>query len=141
MWKKMVNIISFFKEKDKEGFFRIGISIGDSQGFPFKPEPNYLKGTHSIDPCMFPDTDGKYYLIFGGLQGGQLDQYIDNKWNADNKEPKGSEPAKMPKIGLMKYNMLELVEEQRDLITVNEKGNYITSEDSKRRFFEACLDF
>jgi len=130
-----------FPAKDKEGFFRIGIAIGDSPGGPFKPEPNYLKGTYSIDPCMFPDTDGKYYLIFGGLQGGQLDQYIDNKWSADNKEPKGSEPARMPKIALMKYNMLELAEEPRDLIIVDEKGNYITSEDSKRRFFEAAWIF
>ena len=39
--------------------FRIGIAKGDNPGGPFNPEPNYIKGSYSIDPCMFPDTDGK----------------------------------------------------------------------------------
>ena len=30
-------------------------------------------------------------MTFGGLWGGQLDQYKDNKWSKDNKEPKGND--------------------------------------------------
>lgn len=126
----------FYPARDKTGMFRIGIAIGESPSGPFKPEPEYIKGTYSIDPCVFPDTDKKYYLTFGGLWGGQLDQYKDNKWSKENKEPRGSEIAKMPKIALMKDNLLELAEEPRDLVIVDEKGNPLTGGDEKRRYFE-----
>ena len=126
----------FFPARDKEGMFRIGVAIGDSPTGPFKPEKEYIKGSYSIDPCIFPDTDGKFYLTFGGLWGGQLDQYKDNKWSKDNKEPKGSEPAKMPKIALMKDNLLEFAEEPRDLVIVDENGKELTGGDEERRFFE-----
>jgi len=126
----------FFPARDKNGMFRIGIALGESPSGPFKPEPEYIKGTYSIDPCVFPDTDKKYYLTFGGIWGGQLDQYKDNKWSKENKEPKGSEIAKMPKIALMKDNLLELAEEPRDLVIVDEKGNPLTGGDEERRYFE-----
>ena len=126
----------FFPARDKEGMFRIGVALGDSPTGPFKPEQNYIKGSYSIDPCIFPDTDGKFYLTFGGLWGGQLDQYKDNKWSKDNKEPKGSEPARMPKIVLMKDNLLEFGEEPRDLVIVDENGKALTGGDEKRRYFE-----
>ena len=126
----------FFPARDKEGMFRIGVALGDSPSGPFKPEPEYIKGSYSIDPCIFPDTDGKFYLTFGGLWGGQLDQYKDNKWSKDNKEPKGSEPARMPKIVLMKDNLLEFGEEPRDLVIVDENGKALTGGDEERRYFE-----
>jgi hypothetical protein len=125
-----------FPARDKTGMFRIGMAVGESPTGPFKPEPEYIKGSYSIDPCLFPDTDKKIYLTFGGLWGGQLDQYKDNKWSKDNKEPKGNEVACMPKIALMKDNLLELAEEPRDLVLVDEKGNPLTGGDEKRRYFE-----
>ena len=125
-----------FPARDKEGMFRIGIAKGDNPAGPFIPEDNYIKGSYSIDPCMFPDTDGKYYMSFGGLWGGQLDQYRDNKWSADNKEPQGSEPALSPKIALMKDNLLEFAEEPRDILIVDENGTPLEAGDDKRRFFE-----
>ena len=130
-----------FPAKDKDGFFRIGIAKGDSPVGPFKPEPNYIEGSYSIDPCMFPDTDGKYYLTFGGLQGGQLDQYKNNKWSENNKEPAGTETALMPKIALMEDNLLEFAEEPRDLVIVDEKGIPLKNSDRSRRFFEAAWLF
>ena len=130
-----------FPAKDKEGFFRIGIAKGDNPAGPFKPESNYIKGSYSIDPCMFPDSDGKYYITFGGLQGGQLDQYRDNIWSEDNKEPPASENAMMPKIALMKDNLLEFAENPRDLMILDENGIPITNGDRNRRFFEAAWIF
>ena len=130
-----------FPAKDKEGFFRIGIAKGDKPSGPFKPEPNYIKGSYSIDPCMFPDSDGKYYITFGGLQGGQLDQYRNNIWSEDNKEPPASETAMMPKIALMKDDLLEFAEDPRDLMILDEKGIPITNGDRNRRFFEAAWIF
>ncbi len=125
-----------FPARDKDGFFRIGMAVGDNPAGPFKPEPNYIQGSYSIDPCMFPDTDGKYYLTFGGIWGGQLDQYRNNKWSADNKEPRGEELACTAKIALMKDNMLEMAEEPKDIVIVDENGKPLTGGDEERRYFE-----
>ena len=99
----------YFPARDKNGMFRVGVAVGDKPEGPFTPEDDYIQGTYSIDPCCFKDTDGKYYLTMGGLWGGQLDQYRNNKWSADNKEPQGEEPACTPKIALLKDNMLYIV--------------------------------
>ncbi len=125
-----------FPARDKNGMFRIGIATGDNPAGPFKPEPNYIEGTYSIDPCMFPDSDGKYYLTFGGIWGGQLDQYKNNVWNADNKEPKGDEPACCAKIALMKDNMKELAESPRDIVIIDKNGKPLTGGDEEHRYFE-----
>lgn len=126
-----------FPARDKEGMFRIGIAKSDKPEGPFIPEENYIKGSYSIDPCMFPDSDGKYYISFGGIWGGQLDQYRDNKWSENNKEPQGAEPAIFPKIALMKENLLEFAENPRDLVILDEDGKPLTAQDQDRRFFEA----
>ena len=126
-----------FPAKDKQGMFRIGMAIGDNPAGPFKPEKEYIKGTYSIDPCLFPDEDGSYYLTFGGLQGGQLDKYKDNKYSPQNNEPNGNQEARMPKIALMKDNLLELAEDPKDLVLLDEYGKPLTGGDGKRRFFEA----
>ena len=126
----------YFPARDKNGMFRVGVAVGDKPEGPFKPEDDYIQGTYSIDPCCFPDTDGKYYLTFGGLWGGQLDQYRNNKWSADNKEPQGKEPACTPKIALLKDNMKELAEDLRNVVIVDEKGEPLTGGDDVRRYFE-----
>ena len=126
----------YFPARDKEGMFRIGVATGDNPSGPFKPEENCIKGSYSIDPCIFPDTDGKYYLTFGGIWGGQLDQYRNNKWSKDNKEPKGQETAVCAKIALMKDNLLEFAEDPKDIVILDEKGNPLTGGDEKRRYFE-----
>ena len=126
----------YFPARDKSGMFRVGLAVGDKPEGPFTPEDDYIQGTYSIDPCCFKDTDGKYYLTMGGLWGGQLDQYRNNKWSADNKEPKDKEPACTPKIALLKDNMKELAEELRDLVIVDENGDPLTGGDDVRRYFE-----
>ena len=125
----------FFPARDKNGMFRVGVAVGDKPEGPFKPEDNYIQGTYSIDPCCFPDTDGKYYLTFGGLWGGQLDQYRNNTWSADNKEPR-EEEACTPKIALMKDNMTEIAEAPRDLVILDENGKPLVGKDEDRRYFE-----
>ena len=126
----------YFPARDKNGMFRVGVAIGDKPEGPFTPEDDYIQGTYSIDPCCFKDTDGKYYLTMGGLWGGQLDQYRNNKWSADNKEPKDNELACTAKIALLKDNMKELAEELRDLVILDEFGKPLTGGDDVRRYFE-----
>jgi hypothetical protein len=63
----------YFPAKDKAGDFRIGVATSTSPAGPFKPEPNPIEGSFSIDPCVFIDDDGAAYMYFGGLRGGQTD--------------------------------------------------------------------
>lgn len=125
----------YFPARDKDGMFRVGVAIGDGPAGPFTPEPDYIKGTYSIDPCCFKE-DGKYYLTFGGIWGGQLDQYRNNKWGADNKEPREGEEACTAKIALLRDNMTELAEEPRDLVILDENGKPLEGADEERRYFE-----
>ena len=64
----------YFPAKDRSGRFRIGVAVGDSPAGPFRPQPRPIGGSYSIDPAVFrDDTDGSYYMYFGGLWGGQLE--------------------------------------------------------------------
>lgn len=67
----------FFPAKDKEGVFRIGVATSDKPDGKFKAEPNPIAGTYSIDPTILEDN-GNYYMVFGGLWGGQLQAWNNN---------------------------------------------------------------
>lgn len=126
----------YFPARDKEGIFRIGVATSKKAGGPYKAEKSYIKGSFSIDPCIFTDDDGSSYLSFGGIWGGQLD-----KWKTGTFDPKGGEPADhlpavMPKIAKMKDDMLEFAETPRDVKIVDEKGNPLLAGDRDRRYFE-----
>ena len=66
----------YFPLKDKQDIFRIGVATSKNPIGPFKAEPTPIEGSYSIDPCVFKDKDGSYYLYFGGIWGGQL-----QRWN------------------------------------------------------------
>ena len=65
----------YFPVKDKQDVFRIGAAVSDKPVGPFKAQPQPIKGTYSIDPAVFKDTDGKFYMYFGGIWGGQLQRW------------------------------------------------------------------
>ena len=69
----------YFSLKDKNDVFHLGVAVSDRPEGPFVPQANPIKGSYSIDPCAFEDSDGSHYLLFGGLWGGQLQRYRDNK--------------------------------------------------------------
>ena len=75
---KMADTIYTFPAKRPDGIFQIGVAIGESPAGPFIPEPEPIKNSYSIDPAVFPDDDGKYYMYFGGIWGGQLQSYRNN---------------------------------------------------------------
>ena len=49
-----------------------GVAVADKPEGPFTPRPFAIRGSFSIDPCVFKDDDGTIYTYFGGLWGGQL---------------------------------------------------------------------
>lgn len=127
----------YFPLKDQNDIFRIGVAISDKPEGPFIPQENPMKGSYSIDPCIWPDRDGNYYMYFGGLWGGQLQRYRNNKALECAILPEGDEQALCPKVVRLREDMLEFAEEPRDLVIMDENGNPLTAGDSERRFFEA----
>lgn len=69
----------YFPLKDQNDIFRIGVAISDNPEGPFIPQANPMKGSYSIDPAILDNGDGDFYMYFGGLWGGQLQRYRDNK--------------------------------------------------------------
>ena len=134
----------FFPAKDYEGIFRIGVAISDSPTGPFKAEPKAIKGSFSIDPAVFKDDDGAYYMYFGGLWGGQLQRWRTGVFNNNQPEsptaflPADDEPALLPLVAKMTDDLLEFDETPKALEILDKNGNLLLSGDNDRRFFEAA---
>jgi len=126
----------YFSLKDKNDIFRLGVAVSDKPEGPFVPRDNPIKGSYSIDPAVF-EEGGKHYIYFGGLWGGQLQRYRNNKALESAALPEGSEPALCPRVARLSDDMLEFAEEPRDVVILDENGKPLTGGDTKRRFFEA----
>ncbi|MBL4629603.1 MAG: glycoside hydrolase family 43 protein [Paraglaciecola sp.] len=126
----------YFPARDKKGIFRIGVASSASPTGPFSAEPNFIQGTFSIDPAVYEDDDGSYYLYFGGLWGGQLQNWYNDQFNTEDKYPENNEPALPAKVAKLSSNMLELAEEVKDVVVIDENGKSLTVGDNNRRFFE-----
>jgi len=137
----------YFPAQDKDGIFRIGAAVSDKPMGPFKAEDNYIPGSYSIDPAVFTDFDGggRSYMYFGGLWGGQLEQWRTGKYIAFDGEngadgPQGSEPAMGPQFAELNDDMLTFKHEPREIKILGENGEPIKASDTDRRYFEApCL--
>ena len=130
----------YFPAKDKEGIFRIGVASSPNPEGPFKAEKDYMKGSFSIDPCVFKDKDGSYYLYFGGIWGGQLQRWKSGSYGAtDESQPANGQPALMAKVARLDANMKEMAEAPRNVQIVDAQGKVLLSEDHDRRFFEAAF--
>lgn len=127
----------YFPVKDKNDIFRIGVAISDKPEGPFAPEKHPMLGSYSIDPCVFDNGDGEHYMYFGGLWGGQLQRYRNNKAQECGAEPADNENALCAKVAKLSGNMLEFSEEPRDLVVLDELGEPLKAGDHDRRFFEA----
>ncbi len=127
----------YYPLKDKNDIFRIGVAVSDSPEGRFIPMSDPMKGSYSIDPAIFEDSDGSHYIYFGGLWGGQLQRYRDNKalesaeFAADNQNAIPSRVAKLTD------DMLDFAESPRAVIIQDADGDVIKSGDNDRRFFEA----
>ena len=128
----------YFPAKRPDGIFQIGVAVGDHPAGPFIPEPEPIAGSYSIDPAVFADDDGAYYFYFGGIWGGQLQNYRDNTYNAAHGEPADNEPALGPRVARLTDDMKQLAEPVREMVILDEQGNPVLAGDHERRFFEAA---
>lgn len=138
----------YFPMKDKDDIFRMGVATADSPIGPFKALDAPIKDSYSIDyACFKDDNDGEYYMYFGGIWGGQLQRYKDNKpvevglpWAAagpdDSTLPQGSEKAILPRVVKMGKDMVSFAEEPKAVEIVDENGELLAA-DNPHRFFEA----
>lgn len=125
----------YFPLKDKNDVFRIGVATSDRPEGPFAPEDSPIKGSYSIDPAVLED-DGNYFIYFGGLWGGQLQCYRENRRIENGEEPADGQPALCPKVAQLSEDMLQFGEAPRDVVILDEQGRPLRADDHDRRYFE-----
>ena len=128
----------YFPAKNKEDIFQIGVATSDSPTGPFKAEPEPIKGSFSVDPAVFKDDDGAYYMYFGGIWGGQLQRWASGSYTTEDKYPASNEPAFSPKIAKLSDDMLQFAEAPKDVQIIDGGGVPLLGTDTNRRFFEAA---
>jgi hypothetical protein len=131
----------YFPAKDREGAFRIGVATSKSPTGPFKANPQPIKGSFSIDPAVFTDDDGKSYMYFGGIWGGQLQRNVTGTYDPDGSKTDleaPDKPALSPKVAAMADDMMEFAEKPRDVVILDKAGKPLLGGDTDRRFFEAA---
>jgi hypothetical protein len=134
----------FFPAKGYDGIFRIGVAISNAPTGPFVAETEAIKDSFSIDPAVFEDRDGSYYLYFGGIWGGQLQRWRTGIFNEEQPDsptahiPNDEEPALCPKIAKLSNDLLQFAETPKDVVILDENGKPLLAGDIDRRFFEAA---
>jgi len=128
----------YFSLKDKNDIFRLGVAVADRPEGPFKAQPDPIRGSFSIDPCVFEDN-GSHYIYYGGLWGGQLQRYnLKNKaYENGGTYPANNESAIPSRVAKLSGDMLQFAEEPRPVALLDKGGSPITASDNNRRFFEA----
>ncbi len=133
----------YFPLKDRNDIFRFGVAVSDRPEGPFTPQPDPMRGSYSIDVAVLKDdapADGSgkpaYYFYFGGIWGGQLQRYKDNKALEAAHLPEGEEPALPSRVARLSDDMLQFAEEPQPVLVVDDNGEPLKANDP-HRFFEA----
>ncbi|HEY5508348.1 MAG TPA: glycoside hydrolase family 43 protein [Paludibacter sp.] len=126
----------YFPLKDKNDIFRIGVAVSDKPEGPFIPQSDPVKGSFTIDPAVLEDDATNFYIYFGGLWGGQLQRYRDNKAIENPAEPADDEVALCARVAKLTDDMLQFAEEPSDVLILDENGESLKAGDHNRRYFE-----
>lgn len=127
----------YFPAKDKQGIFHIGVATSKKPAGPFKAECNFIKGSYSIDPCVFKDDDGSFYMYFGGIWGGQLQKWDNNTYDSNGRLKQPEETAVLPRVVKLNKDMKSFQGKVMEIKIVDKQGNLFKEGDNKKRFFEA----
>lgn len=128
----------YFPVKDKNDIFRIGVAVSKKPQGPFRAEPQPIADSYSIDPAVFKDADGSYYMYFGGIWGGQLQHWTDNRHNPAAPLKTGNETAFLPRVAQLAPDMKSFAEPVREVKIVDAAGRLFTEAENDKRFFEAA---
>lgn len=127
----------YFPARAHDGLFRIGVAVGDKPEGPFVAEPEPIAGSYSIDPAVLVDG-AEAFLYFGGLWGGQLQQFDGNRYDPAREEPTGDSPALNPRVARLGEDMKSIVGDVQEMVILDEQGEPLRADDHDRRFFEAA---
>ena len=128
----------YFPMKDKQDVFRIGVATSSKPEGPFKAEAQPMKGSYSIDPAVFKDDDGAFYMYFGGIWGGQLQRWNNNTYDSAGKLRQPAEEAVLPRMAKLTKDMKNFTEPVKEIKLVDKAGKVFTEKDNDKRFFEAA---
>lgn len=126
----------YFPARDKQNIFRIGVAKGASASGPFTAEAAPIAGSFSIDPAVFTDDDGQAYLYFGGLWGGQLQNWRTGTFDSHGQSPAANEPALGPRFAKLAPDMTSFDGAVKELSIVDQANQPLKQGDTQRRFFE-----
>ncbi|HVG16257.1 MAG TPA: family 43 glycosylhydrolase, partial [Chitinophagaceae bacterium] len=128
----------YFPVKDKADIFRIGVATSSKPEGPFTPEAKPIEGSYSIDPSVFKDDDGSFYMYFGGIWGGQLQRWNNNKYDSSAKLRTASETAVLPRVAKLDKSMKQFDGAVREVKITDAQGRLFTEKENDKRFFEAA---
>jgi hypothetical protein len=128
----------YFPVKNKQDIFQIGVAVSDKPEGPFVAEKEPIKNSYSIDPAVFKDDDGKFYMYFGGIWGGQLQRWTNNKYDSAAKNRTKDDMAVAPRIAKLNADMKSFAEPVKEIQIVDKDGKAFGEKDNDKRFFEAA---
>lgn len=128
----------YFPVKNKRDVFQIGVATSSKPEGPFVAEKEPIRGSYSIDPCVFKDDDGSHYMYFGGIWGGQLQRWTNNQYDSTRGNRKADEMAILPRMAKLTAGMKSFAGPVKEVKVVDEKGNLFKESNSDKRFFEAA---
>ncbi len=126
----------YFPVKDKQDVFRMGVATSKKPEGPFVADKNPIAGSYSIDPAVFKDDDGSFYMYFGGIWGGQLQRWNNNVYDAKGALRKPAEQAILPRVARLSKDMKGFAGSVKEIKLVDEQGNTFTEAQNDKRFFE-----
>ncbi len=126
----------YFPAKDHSGIFRIGTAVSPSPVGPFIPEQNYIENSMSIDPAVLRDDDGRYYMYFGGLWGGQMERWTTGSYVSDPEPIPVDAPALGPFFAELSDDMRSFIGKPVMISILDENGEPLKAGDEERRYFE-----
>ncbi len=126
----------YFPARASDGLFKLGVAVGDNPEGPFQAEPEPMTGSYSIDPAVYADDNGEYYIYWGGLWGGQLQYYPGNDYDASAGLRDDNEFAYGPRVARLADDMLQFGEAPREIQILDEQGEPLKAGDNSRRYFE-----
>lgn len=127
----------YFPAKDKYDIFRIGVATSKKPEGPFIADNQPIPGSYSIDPAVFGDDDGSFYMYFGGISGGQLQRWDNNVYNPQGQLRKPDEQAILPRVAKLAKDMRSFTGEVKEIKLVGKDGKTFTEQQNDKRFFEA----